>query len=144
MIVTTSRQNGEFAESSAEPRRKFRGEFAERPVCDFGVRTTLVIRLISFVIRMSVAELLANVQCPPAGLCREFRGEFAERPVELCREALVARVSGQHMGIRQGIRVSNQEFRGEFATDPRRRVQPRSSTESLPLIHAFRPLTTDY
>ncbi len=65
MIVTTSRHNGEFAERSAEPRRKFRGEFAERPVCDFGVRTALVIRLILLVLRMSVAELLTNVQRPP-------------------------------------------------------------------------------
>ncbi len=65
MIVTTRRYHGEFAESSAEPRRKFRGEFAERPVCDLAIRTALVIRLILLVIRMSMAELLANVQCPP-------------------------------------------------------------------------------
>ena len=104
MIVTTRRYHGEFAESSAEPRRKFRGEFAERPVCDFAVRTTLRIRLVSRVVHVGVAELLVKVQCPAAGLCREFRGEFAERPVDRCREALVARVSGQHMGSRRGLR----------------------------------------
>ena len=110
MIVTTRRYHGEFAESSAEPRRKFRGEFAERPVCDFGVRTTLAIRRISLVVRMSVPELLANVQCPP-------RSTIVARLISLVFRLLL---SLPHL-------------------------RPTTlAAEFRPLIHDFRPLTTDY